>query len=358
MTGFWSTSPECAGRLRLWSRLYPLLIVPLAAALLGACTQASHSPTVTPTATLAPTLASGQGSGQGSGDTSLPAPDSEQLARLSHVLSIVPESYSSVVYFDLKALASSPLLTKAIDVEAMGLQGAVPAAALILLDGLGVATDRGGDGLITVLEGPFDIDSLVQVASGFGLSIGGPKPKDYREHSVWSLEILSLSLAAGTIDKNTTVFASGSPTGGATAEELVKGALDSFDGHTPSLLDAPWLDRLVSNLPSGFATTIFQGCGDVSEIANVVDLPGCNGVGVSAGLQGEDAVVLCALVGFEDESLATAALQVAQQRLEAEGNMPFGEVVVGQQDSMIWTRVLVEAARVTEAVRGLIQHQR
>ena len=100
-------------------------------------------------------------------------------------------------------------------------------------------------------------------------------------------------------------------------------------------------------------TTVFRRCGDLGDLGIVIDLPGCASAAVSADVLSEDTVVFYGLAGFEDESLASAALQMALERIEAGASSPFGEVAVGQEGPLVWTRVLVDAAQVSEAVQAL-----
>lgn len=249
-------------------------------------------------------------------------------------------------------METNPILQDAVNsLEGLGLRGILPAAATSLLDGLGVVAGNNGQGPITLLDGEVDVESLLNLAGGFGLSIGGVESQIYRDHKIWGLDVLGLTLAIGEADATTFVITLGSPIGGPPALELVKSALDSFDGVAPSLLDSPGPQRLLSKLPSGFLTTLLGSCGDLKELASIIDLPGCTGAALSAAVLGTDDLIIYGIVGFQDESSAVAALDTAMQRIEEEGGLPFGGVSVGREDELVWARVVVDSAQVAQALK-------
>ncbi len=136
--------------------------------------------------------------------------------------------------------------------------------------------------------------------------------------------------------------------------DLVKSSLDSFDGLSPSLLDDPATESLLKSLPSGFAAILLPRCGDLEELASVIELPGGAAGAVSADALGEDTIVFYGLAGFEDESLASAALEMAQENIEAGASSSLGEVAVGQQGPLVWTRVLVDPAQVAQTLKSFL----
>jgi hypothetical protein len=340
---------------RFTRRVTGLLFALLLTVALAACGEATPVPTATPTptATPVPTPTPVPAAVVVLGDISLPSPDPDRLAKLTHLLSVVPSGYSTAIFMDVQALESNPALKETLSLESLGLAGMLPSAATSFVSRLVLATGEGGQGAFTVLEGSFDVEALLDVASGFGISIGSPEPETYRDHRVWSMDVFGLTLAVGEADDSTVVFASGSPLGGAPAVELVKGALDVFDGLQPSLLDEPGIRGLVDQLPSGFAATVIRHCSDLGELSAVIDLPGCAGGAVSAGLQADQTVVFYGLAGFEDESLAAAALETALERIEGGVDLSFGELALDQKGSLVLAKVLVDPDQVAQAARSL-----
>jgi hypothetical protein len=129
--------------------------------------------------------------------------------------------------------------------------------------------------------------------------------------------------------------------------------LDVFDGLQPGLLDDPEINGLVDRLPSGFAATVFHRCGDLGELGMVIDVPGCAGAAVSASLEDDEAVVFYGITGFEDESSAGAALQLALERIEGGGSLSFGELVLDQEGPLVLAKVLVDPAQLAKAAQSL-----
>ena len=104
--------------------------------------------------------------------------------------------------------------------EELGLPAIVSSAAANLLEGIGAAQGPGGEGSLAVLDGPIDVESLFQLAGGFGLCLGVPEPEPYRDHRVWKIDLLGLILAVGEADTTTVVLSSGFRFGGCILPEL------------------------------------------------------------------------------------------------------------------------------------------
>lgn len=328
------------------------LVVFLIAAALAGCTQATIVPSPTPTPTPVPT-ATPRAPVLLLENAILPSPDPDRLARVTQIFSLVPEGYSTAVFMDIRALDNSPILRDAVNnLEGLGLHGILPAAATSLLDGIGVALGEHEQGPITLLDGEVDIESLLQLAGGFGLSINGVESQIYRGHKIWSLNVLGFTLAVGEADAATVVATSASPIGGPPASELVKIALDSFDGVTPRMLDNPGTQRLINKLPSGFLTTLLSRCDEIQELASIIDMPNCTGAAISAEPMGRDRLVINGIVRFQDEGTAAAAMQMAVQRLEDQGRLSFGGVMFGQEAELVWSLLIVDSAQVVEALKA------
>lgn len=342
---------------RLWqqvgrARLGLMLLILLG---LAACSQSTPTPASTPTpqptATPIPVLA--ESPKVMLGDVSFPPPDQGKLENLSRLLSLVPGDYTSAVFVDINALEESPLLRNAIDLEELGVPAIISSGGTGLLDRVGVASQARGREPITLLQGEVDVESMLQLAGGFGLSLGAPQAEDYRGHQVWNIEVFGLTLAVGQADPNTVVFSSGSSADGPTAIEIVKSSLDSFDGLAPGLLGKPSTQKLLAELPSGFATALLAGCSELANLGVIVNLPGCASAAVSAGLT-QTEVVIYGLALFEEESQAAAALQLAVERIEAGVVLAIGEVAIDQEQELILVRVTVDPEQVAEALKAFL----
>ena len=226
------------------------------------------------------------------------------------------------------------------------------------LDGVGVVAGPDGKGSLAVLDGSIDVESLLQLAGGFGIALGGPEPEAYRDHRVWNIDVFGLTVAVGEADVTTVVLSSGLVSENVSSLDLVKGSLDSFDGLAPRWLADPVNARLLNRLPSGFVTTLLARCGDIAQLAAVIDLPGCAGAAVSAESLGAERLVIYGLIAFESATLASAGLQLAIQQIEADGGLPFGDVTAGEEGELVWIRALIDTSQLAQALRALSQPHR
>ena len=320
---------------------------------LAACSQTT--PTPTPTATPEPTATPNPVPAKSPKvlleDLTFPAPDQGHLESLIQLLSLVPGDYTSAVLVDINALEDSPLLRDAIDLEGLGVPAIIPTGATGLLDRVGLASRASGREPITVLEGDLDVESLLQLAGGLGLSLAVPQAEDYRGHQVWNIDIFGLSLAVGQADDKTVVFSAGSPAGGPTALELVKASLDSFDGLAPALSEDAATKKLLAELPSGFATALLAGCAELANLGISIDFPGCDRAAMSAVFD-QTEVIIYGLALFEEESMAKAAVQIALALIEADARLPISEVVIEQEQALFRVRITVNPEQVAEALEA------
>ena len=339
---------------RRWTKLLLFLLVVVA---LAGCSQTAPGSTPVPTATPTPiptaTPAPEPNLPIKLEDGLLPVPDPDRLAKLTRLLSLAPAEFETAVFVDIRAIEASPLLESEFNLEELGLPAIVSSTVTNLLDGMGAVEGSGGEESLAVLDGPIDIESLFQLAGGFGFALGVPEPEAYRDHRVWNIDILGLILAVGEADATTVVLSSGSTSGKASYIDLVKGSLDSFDGVAPNWLDDPVNNKLLKRLPSGFVTTLLAGCADLVQLAVVIDLPGCAGAAVTVESLGADGVVLYGLVAFEDEVLASAGLDLALLQIEAEGGLLFGNVTVGLEGEMVWIQAIIDSSQVAQALQAL-----
>ena len=357
----------CVRGVHLWDRrswltrgITSLLVLVVVAALVG-CSELTPTTTPTsvptPTPTPAPTPTPMPVPLVAFGEGSMPMPDAEKLARLSHLLSPVPAQYAQVLHLDLAALRENPAVQEAIPLERLGILGALPPGAANLLDGLVVANREEGEDLIVILDGPVDIASLIQVAGAFGISLACPKAESYRDHQVWDIDLLGLKLAIGGVDGSTSVSAPGSTAGGSSAVDLVKGALDSFDGLEPRLMEDPNVARLVNRLPSGIVTALFLSCAGLEDISPISGLEGCAGAAVSVELLTAATLVVNVLVGFGIEGEASTAAALVEQEGISLGSLVPQDMTAGLEGPLLAVRLLIDTAEVAQVIDALIGQQ-
>ena len=164
---------------------------------------------------------------------------------------------------------------------------------------------------------------MLKLVGGFGFSLDIPDPVDYQGHQVWDINILGISLALGQADATNVILSTNqstgrSITGGPTDAANVKESLDAFDRKEPGFLSQLSAQRLLERLPSGFATAILADCAQLGQIAAVIDIPGCTGGAISAEITGAGEVTFYGLAVFLDAAEASAALEIALDRVQRE----------------------------------------
>ena len=345
-------------RRRWLTRGITALVVSVVFVAVVACSELTQTPTSPPTPTPTPTPTPMPTPGPvplvAFGEGSMPMPDALKLARLSHLLSPVPARYPQAFHVDLAALRENSDIQEAIQLERLGVLGALPPGAANLLNGLVAANREEGEDLIVILDGPLDIASLIQVAGAFGISVGGPKAESYREHQVWDIYIFGVKLAIGGVDVSTSVSSPGSTIGGGSAVDLVKGALDSFDGLSPRLMEDPNVARLVNRLPSGVVTALFLSCSGLEDISPISSLEGCAGAAASVELLTPETLAVNVLVAFGMEGEASTAAALVEQVGISWGSLAPQDMATRLEGPLLAVRLLIDTSEIAKVIDSLI----
>lgn len=334
---------------------FAFLAAVMAAIFLAACTAepASTIETATAEPTAQPSVAPTSTPKPYEDFASAPVPpaDLERLARFTRLLSLVPESYGSAVYLDLGFLRSNVSLASSISPEVLGLDLALPSLATGLVNTIAVAVNFETHAVITPFQGDFTIPEMIGFASNFGLPFGEGGPQSYQGHDIWEIDALGVELAMATAEETTGV-ASGQGATGSDAIGLAKASLDAFDGRSARLLEAPGLDSLVGDVPSGFAAAVLSQCERLPLFADVQALPGCTGVVVTAGMQSGNLVVLHALIGFANQDQARSALDRTTEALASQNRIHgFEDLGVRQEGDNLRVRVIVDVSKLANTFR-------
>ena len=280
----------------------------------------------------------------------IPPADPEQLAQLTKVLSLVPESFGSAVYLATEFLWSNVSLGAIINPDVLWRDVALPSIATGLVSRLAVAADLQTRSVVTPFQSDFAIADMLRLAGGFGLQLGGDGPANYQGHDVWEINVLGTVLAMATADATTGVAAADQSITPAEATALVEASLDGFDGRSGSILDAPGLSALLPAVPSGFAAGVLYQCETLPLFHDTQGLPGCTGVVVSSDILPGDLVVFHALIGFTGQDAALAAIQQAAESLENEReSQGFEDLGLRQEGGNVRLRVIVDVSKFAEA---------
>jgi hypothetical protein len=271
-------------------------------------------------------------------------------------MALVPAGYTQIVFLDIDAIGQSPLLQQAISLEELGLPAGFEAALGALLDTALVAVPDGGPGRVLALDGPIDVNGLLNVAGSLGIRVapGAEVHRRYQIRSGDAFGVITLSIAA--VNDVTTVMSQGTTLQGATTASLLKSALDAFDGVAPRLQDEPNVALLLKNAPLGFATALRRDCTNFDTIASMVGVqglvppPGCTGLVATLELATQDTVVVNALVGLADERQAAVALQLLEAAVKRGVPSPLKEVTLGREGTLVRARATASAAEVLRVI--------
>lgn len=323
----------------------------MAALFLSACAaeptpaaEPTDQPTVAPTPTAIPY--------EDFAGAAVPTADPVQLAQLTRLLSLVPQSFSSAIYLDMEHLRSNVGLAAAINPEGLGLDLVLPPLVTGLVNTIAVAGDFQNRTVITPFRGDFDIGELLRLAGGLGLDLntGGSQP--YEGHDVWDIDALGTLLAMAEADETTGVAASGRDATASDARALAEASLDAFDGRSARLLDRPGLAELAANVPSGFAAVVLSQCETLPLFAYGQWAPGCTGAVATAGMLSSDLVVFHSLIAFPNQNLAAVALKRATEVVDGQKQSHgFKDLGVRQEGENLRVRVIVNLLKFTDAFR-------
>ena len=161
-----------------------------------------------------------------------------------------------------------------------------------------------------VIQGTLDVDGLLAAAGGLGLVELGQEPEKHRDSDIQSVDVFDISLALSSVDGSTLLIATGSPSVGATGPEQIRTALDSSDGLVAALLDDPGTSRMVRKSPRGMMAVMLGNCANLTVLFHNRTLQGCAGAVISAELAETGSGAINAIVGYENEAQASAAMEL------------------------------------------------
>jgi hypothetical protein len=283
----------------------------------------------------------------------LPSPDPEWSDRLTHLLSLIPSNHGPAIFLDVKAALADPDIRQSLDLEVLGLLDTLQPGASKSVDSAVVAFRQDGGGLVTVIRGVVDVDGLLTAAGGLGLVAPSPEPEKYRDYNLRSVDVFGISLALASVDGSTLVIATGSPSGGVTGTEQVKAALDSSDGLAAGLLDDPETALLVSKLPAGVTAVVLGDCANLTALFSLDTLLGCTGAAVSADVAKSGSGAINAIMGYEDESQALAAMNLmGQVGVELEG-LSLERIAILQEGSLLRLRLPADIGQIESVFDAL-----
>ena len=149
----------------------------------------------------------------------------------------------------------------------------------------------------------------------------------------------------------------GSAAGGGSAVDLVKGALDSFDGLGPRLTDDPNVARLINRLPSGIVTALFLSCAGLEDISPISGMEGCAGAAASVEILTGETLAVNVLVGFGIEGEASTAAALVEQEGISFGSLVPTDMAAKLEGPLLAVRLLIDTTKVAQVIDALIGQQ-
>ena len=186
--------------------------------------------------------------------------DPARLAKLTKLMSLIPNSYGSSIYLDMESVRSNDALTALISPEALGMDVAFPSIAISLLNTVAVAVDFKTLDIVTPFQADFAIEDILELAASFGLDLNAGDSTPYESHDVWDIDVLGAILSMASADETMGVATSGQGITTRGARALAERSLDAFDGRSAQMLDASGLLELLGGVPSGFVAGVLSDC--------------------------------------------------------------------------------------------------
>jgi hypothetical protein len=280
---------------------------------------------------------------------SFPSPDPDWTHRLTQSLSPIPNTYSPVIFLDVKAAQANTVVQQAFDLEVLGLLDTLQPGASTSVDSAVIAFSSDGNGLITVIQGALDVQGLLAAAGALGLAAPSQEPEKYRDYEVRSVDVFGISLGLASIDEFTLVIATGSAASGATGLEQIRTALDSYDGLASALLDDPEIFHLVNELPAGVGAVVLADCGNLTALFAPNALQGCTGAAISAEAAESGSGAINAIVAYEDESQASAAMESINREDFHVDDLTIRKVTAVREGSLLRLRLQADLDQVAKA---------
>ena len=238
-------------------------------------------------------------------------------------MELVPADYKISIFADLNTILQEPRLKSVL--EEQGLLSILGPAAVQIQDQVdSIVLALGGPGALGILNGPLDASKIMDSLKFPGSEV---EAESYGTFEIAKLKVVSpfitVNIALSTLDETTAVFAI-SLSAGAPSEEVIKTALDVFEGSKANFLEDPFVQRLFAGVPAGIGMTIGKDCGFFDDFEE------CTGVALSATREGEHGV-LTGTLDFSSNDAAQAALPAIQAMVEKFEPVSFSAEVVGNK---------------------------
>ena len=178
---------------------------------------------------------------------------------LEDLWAVVPEGFAAVQFLDVdvKAVRENPEMQSIGSLQVPQFLATLPPGTLSLIDQVLAAVSTDPQGVLISIEGPIDVQGLLEVALSYGSAQQEVQREIYKGYSISLIDLSGALLAGAAVGDTISVIFLGSAGSGGSGLDGIKSAIDAYAGTTPRMLDNPRFAALLDTIS--------------------VSTPGCNG---------------------------------------------------------------------------------
>ena len=266
---------------------------------------------------------------------------------LENLLAVVPEGFAAVQFLDVKAVRETPELQSIGALQVPQFLTTLPPGTLSLIDQVLAAVSTNPQGVLISIEGPIDVEGLLEVALSYGSAPQEVKREIYKGYSISLIDLSGALLAGAAVGDTISVIFLGSAGSGGSGLDGIKSAIDAYAGTTPRMLDNPRFAALLASLAPGVTASLTRDCALTSPTADGVKPLECEATAFSIDLVDTNALRVSGVAVFEDVAQAATALELVADGLVV-GGKKVENVATYQEGGLLGLSFQVEAAELTQ----------
>jgi hypothetical protein len=259
----------------------------------------------------------------------------------------VPEGFAAVQFLNVKAVRENPELQSIGSLQVPQFLATLPPGTLSLIDQLLAAVSTDPQGVLISIEGPIDVEGLLEVALSYGSAQQEVQREIYKGYSISLIDLSGALLAGAAVGDTISVIFLGSAGSGGSGLDGIKSAIDAYAGTTSRVLDNPRFAALLAPLPPGVTASLTSDCALTSPTADGVKPLECEATAFSIDLVDTNALRVSGVAVFEDVPQAATALELVEDGLVV-GGKKVENVAAYQEGDLLGLSFQVEAAELTQ----------
>ena len=277
----------------------------------------------------------------------IPTPDPTTTRLLRELWSVVPEGFTAVQYLDAQAVRVSPGLQSIESLEVPRFLATLPPGTLSLIDHLMAAVSNGTQDFLLSIQGPIDVEALLEVATSYGNPQQEVRRESYKGYSIALVDLSGIVVAGSAVTESISVIAVGSSDNATSGTSGIRAAIDAYDATAPRMSDGPHFAKLLESLPSGVTASLTDDCNLTSPLAGDGESLTCEATAFSIGLESVNTFRVSGAAVFQDEADAAEALVKLQASLVV-GGKEIKDVDAHLEGNLLLFSFLMEAGELAE----------